>query len=200
MVVGQEIEEIGAGVVELVLGVVVFRAEGAGEFAEVEGEAFTDGRDVGAVGLEDVAVDIGAELVLRAALEGFGGLAELEVSADAEALAGGDVGRVLDDERELVDAEAVTGAVISAEEIDAADGVVEVVGVVAVEATLMVVPLRKSRVLRSVWIDVAGATATCDGAVIGDADEGVVGPEGVVVVAAGSAGAGVSASRRSSLR
>ncbi len=131
MVEGQVIEEVGAGVGDLVLGVVALVAEGAGELAEVELEAGAYGRKVGAVGLVEVAPDLGALLVGAGALKGFSGLTELQVDAAAEAALRR--GEVLHDEAGLVDVEAVAGDVVGAQEVDAADGCVEVVAVVAVD-------------------------------------------------------------------
>jgi hypothetical protein len=56
----------------------------------------------------------------------------LEIEASAPAAAVGDVGRVVEDDVGLVEAELVAEDVVGAEEIYATDGVIEVVAVVAV--------------------------------------------------------------------
>ena len=104
---GQIVEEEAARVVDLILGVVAFDAECAGPLAEVELKTGADGGEITAVGLKEIAPDLGAKLVGAGALEGLGGLAELEVDAAAEALVGSGDGEVLDDDVGLVDAEAV---------------------------------------------------------------------------------------------
>ena len=114
----QEVEEVGAREVVVVLGVVGLVAEVRGELAEVGLQAAADREDVAAVGLPDVAVDVGARLVGGAALHRLGGLAELEVDAGAEAAAGGDVGRAVDDDRRLLDAEDVGAGVVGAQQVD----------------------------------------------------------------------------------
>jgi len=134
VVEGQEIKPEGAGVVGLIFGIVSFDTEGAAPFSEIDFEAFADGRDIGAVGLKDVAIDVGARLVVGIALQRVGGLAELEVEASAPAAAVGDVGGMIKDDVGLVEAELVAEDVVGAEEIDAADGGVEIVIVVAVES------------------------------------------------------------------
>ena len=99
-------------------------------------DATTCGNDVGAVGLEDVAVDLWTCLVGRITLQGFGGLAELQVDTKAVAAMDGQVGIQIEDKIRLVDAEDVAEYVIRAEIVNPTSRVVEVVLIVAVEGVV----------------------------------------------------------------
>src|SRR3989442_14267757 len=133
MVEGQEIVRVRPRVVHLVFGVIVLKPECARPFAEVHGQAAADGNYVGAIRLKDRAIGLGARFVCPAALQGLRRLAILQVQARAEAAACRWVGRALDNQPSLVQAEAVAGHVVGAQQVDAPGGAVEVVTVVAVE-------------------------------------------------------------------
>ena len=105
----------------MVFGVVAFDAERTAPFSEINFEAFADWRDVGAVGLKDVAIDVGARLVVGIALQRVGSLAELKIEAAAPATAVDDIGGMIEDYIGLVEAEFVAEYVVGAEQIDAAD-------------------------------------------------------------------------------
>ncbi len=134
VVEGQVVEEVAAGVVDLVLGVVAFDAKRAGPLAEVNLQSAAERRQVAAVGLEQVTPDLRVQFVGRRALQGLCGLPKLQVDPAAEALAGLRDRQMLDDDARLVDGEAVACEIVGAELVYAADGLVEVVVVVPVDA------------------------------------------------------------------
>jgi hypothetical protein len=80
-----------------------------------------------------VAVNLRAQLVDRAALHGLGRLAELQVEARPESAPRIDVRRLLEDDGRLIQTEAVAQHVIGAQQVDAAERAVEVVGVITVD-------------------------------------------------------------------
>src|ERR1700722_490727 len=133
VVKGQKIKPVRARIIYLVLGVVALDTERTSPFAEIDGYAFTGGNYVGAIGLENVAIDLWSRFVGGISLQGIGGLAELQVEAPAPAMACCGIGQMVNDETGLVEAELIAEHVVGAQQIYSADGIVEIVGIVAIE-------------------------------------------------------------------
>src|SRR5688572_7242594 len=134
MVKRQKVEEIRPAIIEIVFGVVGFVTERAGEFAEINCQAGAQRRNVSSVNLPDVAINLRPQFVDSAALQGFGRLAELQVESRSESAPGVYVRRLFQDDRRLVQAEAVAQYVIGAQQVDAAEWAVEIVGVISVNS------------------------------------------------------------------
>ena len=129
----QKVEPVRAGIIYLVFGVVAFDAERTSPFAKIDGYAFTDGNYVCAVGLENVAINLGPRFVRGVSLQCVGGLAELQIEAPTPAAAGCGIGRMFNDDTGLVEAEFIAEHVVGAQQIYSTDGIVEIVGVVAIQ-------------------------------------------------------------------
>src|ERR1700693_2136851 len=129
----QKVEPVGAGIIYLVFGVVAFDSERTSPFAKIDGYAFTGGNYICAVGLENVAINLGPGFVRGVSLQSVGGLTELQIEAPAPAAAGRGIGWMLNDDAGLVKAEFIAEDIVGAQQIYSTDRVVEVVGVVAVE-------------------------------------------------------------------
>ena len=130
---GQVVKVEGPRIVHLVLGVVAFRAERARPLADVHIQAAAQRDHVGAVSLEDVAVDLRARLVGGIALQGLRGLAELQVKTNAISSFRGHIRIEGKDDIGLVNAEGVAEHVISAKIVNPSGRPVEVVFIIAIE-------------------------------------------------------------------
>ena len=129
----QKVEIEGSGVIDLIVGVIVLDAESAVELAEIYSQAASDRKDIRAVRLEQIPVNLRPGLVLGSALERLRILPEHEIDAAAVSAARLDVRSTFQDEPELVQREVVGQHVIGTKQVDAADGPVEVITVVTVE-------------------------------------------------------------------
>src|SRR5450631_3782177 len=93
VVEGEEVKPVGSGVVDLVFGVVSFDTQRAAPLAEIDVDTFPDGNDVGAVGLENIAINLRPRLVGGISLQSVGRLPKLQIQARAPSAAGGRIGR-----------------------------------------------------------------------------------------------------------
>jgi hypothetical protein len=87
----------------------------------------------GAVGLENVAINLGPGFVGGISLQGVSGLTELQIEAPAPPAACGGIGRMVNCDTGLIEAEFVAEDIVGAQQIYAAEGTIEVVGVVAMQ-------------------------------------------------------------------
>ncbi len=109
----QEVEQVRARERLIVLRVVRLVPEHRRELAEVDLEAVGANRkEVSPVDLPHVAVDVGPGLVRGTALNGVRRLPELQVDAETVASPGLDVGRRVDHQRRLLDAESIAAGVV----------------------------------------------------------------------------------------
>ena len=92
MVKGQNVEKVGSRVIYLVLSVVVLDAHRARPLSEVDGQAVTKRKNVSSVDLKNWTVDLRAQLIYGAALQGLRRLSELQVQTRTEAAAGANIG------------------------------------------------------------------------------------------------------------
>ena len=122
MVEGQKVKIERPCVVHLVFCEVSFDAERARELAEVNIESASNGHNVGAIRLKDVAIDFRPGLVRRISLQGLRGLAKLEIKADSISSAGRYIRIEGEDDIRLIDAERIAQDVIGTEVIDAPGG------------------------------------------------------------------------------
>src|SRR4029077_3988744 len=112
VVEGQKIEPVGAGIIYLVFGVVAFDSERTSPFAKIDSYSFTGGNYVCAVGLKNVAINLGPGFVGGVSLQCVGGLAELQVQTPAPAAAGCGIGRMFNDDTGLVETEFIAEHVV----------------------------------------------------------------------------------------
>ena len=143
MIERQKIEPVGTRVVHLIFGVVVFIAEGARPLSEIHRETSAHRQHIRSIRLEDVAVNLRPRLVGRIPLQSLGSLPELQVEPHPETLAGGHIGRMLENDAGLVQAEHVAQYVVSPQQIHAPIGMIKVVGVVSIEGEVERVSLEK---------------------------------------------------------
>src|SRR5260370_6226775 len=127
MVKRQKVEPIGPRIVELVFAVVILEAQGTGEFAHIERQALAGGKHIGSLKLEHGTIHLRPRLVGSASLKRFRCLAQFEIQAPAETATGSGIGILLEDQACLIQTEGVAADVVGAQEINAADAIVEVV-------------------------------------------------------------------------
>src|SRR6202051_1785642 len=113
----QKVEPVCAGIIYLVFGVVAFDSERTSPFTEIDVYAFTDWNYVCAVDLENVAINLGPGFVRGISLQGVGGLPELQIEAPAPPMARGGIGRMVNDDTGLVEAEFVAEDIVGVQEI-----------------------------------------------------------------------------------
>src|SRR5215469_2032223 len=116
----QKIKPVGPGIIHLILRVVALYSQRTGPFPEIYFEPPTEGNDEGAVGLKEVSVNLGARFVGRVALKSLRSLPPLEIQAGAPTLSAVGIGRILQDQRCLVDTEAVATHIVGTEAVHAA--------------------------------------------------------------------------------
>src|SRR5208337_58096 len=100
----QEVEPVGARIIDLELGVVAFDAERAGPFSEVDRETAAQRNHIRSIGLEDIAIDSRTRLVHRIALQRGRGLSELQIEPGSVAASRIHIGCSLEDYGRLIQA------------------------------------------------------------------------------------------------
>src|SRR5262249_53887274 len=105
----------------------------AGKLSEVDSQTFTDVENVSAIRLPKRAISLRARLVRRITLDRLRRLAVLQVEPHAPTPAPFEIRRAFDNNPRLIQTKTVRLNVVSAQQVDAADGPVEVVAVITVE-------------------------------------------------------------------
>src|ERR1039458_8002180 len=115
------------------LRVVAFACQGAGPLPEIDRDTRAKRNNIGAVRLENSPIDFRPQLVRGIRLQGLCGLSPLEIQPCAERLAILGIGRTLDHQVCLIQAEGGAEHIVSTQEVGPSNGSVEVVAVVSID-------------------------------------------------------------------
>src|ERR1700693_5740993 len=133
MVERQKIKPERPRVVDLIFCVITFDPNRARPLSEIHVQTTTYGNNIRSVSLKNISIDIGPWFVKRISLQRIRRLPKLQIKTAAQTPPIRCIRRMIEYHTGLIQAEAVTQNVVSAQQINSSDGRVEVVLVISIQ-------------------------------------------------------------------